>query len=263
MDVLPRIIPSLLLSDRRFVKTTRFRRPRYVGDPLNVLRIFNDKEVDEVIILDIEATPHRRRPNFDYVRDIVSECFMPVTYGGGIRNIEDAQRLVAAGVEKLCINTRAAEDLGFVERLADLLGSQSVTVSVDAHRSRLGGWRLYTHGGRRRVRRRLEDYLLDLQRCGCGEILINSVDRDGVGSGLDIKLIQLVSSTVQMPVIACGGAAALIDFRQAIETGGASALAAGSMFVFHGPHRAVLVTYPDRRSLLELFDVTDASLAGV
>lgn len=244
-----RVIPALLLRGTGLVKTVKFDNPKYLGDPRNTVRIFNDKEVDELALLDIRATLENREPNYDLIREIVNEAFMPVAYGGGVRTVEQAQRLVKLGVEKVVVNTVAVEDPALVTRMAAQLGSQSVVVSIDAKRTMLGRYEVYTHAGTRK--QRLDPVVLARQaeQAGAGEILLNSIDRDGTFAGYDVPLIRSVADAVSIPVIACGGASGVDDMALAVREGHASAVAAGSLFVFHGKHRSVLITYPDAATL--------------
>jgi len=249
----PRVIPCLLLSGRRLVKTQQFGSPKYLGDPVNTLRIFNDKECDELIVLDIEAGKQRKGPNFELIEELVSECFMPLGYGGGITSVEHAARLLAAGVEKLVVNTAFLDTPELVTELARRHGSQCVVVSIDVKKALLGKQQTFSHSGRSPSLRDPVEAARRAEALGAGEIFLNSVDRDGAMKGYEIGLIERVSSAVEIPVIACGGAGGIADFRAAISAG-ASAVAAGSRFVFHGPHRAVLISYlsqPELRSLQE------------
>jgi cyclase len=247
-----RVIPCLLLRDRGLVKTVRFADARYVGDPINAVRIFNDKEVDEMAFLDIGATPAGTGPDFDLLGDIASEAFMPFAYGGGITTLEQAKRLFALGVEKVVLNSAAAERPALISEIAQLSGSSSVVVSIDVKRSLLGRCSVWTRAGRYDLKRDPAEYAADIERLGAGEILLTAIDRDGTQSGYDIELIRRVSDAVSIPVIAAGGAGELAHFRAAVAHG-ASAVAAGSMFVFHGRHRAVLITYPSPAALSQLF----------
>jgi cyclase len=248
-----RVIPCLLLKDGGLVKTVRFKSPTYLGDPINIVKIFNDKEVDELVFLDITASPERRRPDFDLLGQITTECFMPLCYGGGVRTVDDVRELVALGVEKVAINTRAAESPEFVRDAADLVGSSSVVVSIDVKRSLLGRYEVVTEGGRRRTGRDPVAFAAEVERRGAGEILLNSVDRDGTMQGYDLELVRRVTSAVGVPVIACGGAGTVQHLADAVRKGGASAVAAGSMFVFQGKHRAVLVNTPAEADLQAAF----------
>ncbi len=251
---LPRIIPILQLSKRQLVKTIRFRKPTYVGDPMNILRIFNDKEVDELVILDIDAHRNERGPDTDYIQQVAAECFMPITYGGGITSLEHADELFAAGVDKVCLNTSAYTQPELLTSIANKYGSQAVVVSVDARKRMFGTYTAVIRGATQNVRLKFADYVRRCQNQGCGEILVNSVDRDGIMSGYDLNLIKTVTDHSCVPVVACGGAATNLDFLSAVKEGNAAAAAAASIFVFQGPHRAVLVSYPDRKHIMEMFD---------
>jgi cyclase len=239
-----RVIPCLLLRGSGLVKTVRFRDPTYVGDPINAVRIFNDKEVDELILLDIQA--HRSPSDgvqYDRVAQIASECFMPLAYGGGIRSTEQMRGLFGLGIEKVVLNTAAYENPELIRAGAALFGSSSIAVGIDIKRTLLGH-AVYTHGGSRRRSASMVSYARECARLGAGELFVNSIDRDGTMSGFDVAAIRKITEGVSVPVIACGGAGQLSDFSRAVRDGGASAVAAGSMFVFHGPHRAVLINYP-------------------
>ena len=244
-----RIIPCLLLKGNGFYKTARFRHPVYLGDPINILRIFNDKEADEIFILDISATSSSREPNIELLRDLASECFMPLGYGGGIRSIEQMATLFQTGFEKVSLNTSAHERPELVSAAARRFGSQSVVVSIDVKKTPFGGWQAMTHGGTRSSGRDPVEFARDMEDRGAGEILLNSIDRDGTMRGYDLPLIKAVAGAVGIPVIACGGAGNVRDLASAFITGGASAAAAGSFFVFQGPHRAVLISMPSQTEL--------------
>jgi imidazole glycerol-phosphate synthase subunit HisF len=248
-----RVIPCLLLSDSGLVKTQKFTNPKYIGDPVNAIRIFNDKEVDELIVLDIEASKTSREPNYNLIEQFASECFMPLCYGGGITSVEQVQRLLSIGIEKICIQTSAFNDLDLVNRVATRYGSQSVVVSIDVKKNFLGQYKLYSAASNRNFS---QSWLLFLQQAvsaGAGEILVNAVDRDGMMSGMDLALIHAASSSCAVPLIACGGVGNLGDIQSAVKAG-ASAVAVGSFFVFYGPHRAVLITYPEYHVLVELLN---------
>jgi cyclase len=239
-----RVIPCLLLKGAGLVKTVRFRDPVYVGDPINAIRIFNDKEVDELMLLDIRASQERRPPPFKLIGEVASECFMPLAYGGGIASLEHARQLLAIGVEKIVLNTTALTQPELVEQLAREFGSQAVVVSIDAKRKLLGGYEVYASSAARGTGLAPVALARQMEQRGAGEILITSIDRDGTQQGYDLKLIREVADAVSVPVVACGGAGQVSDFAAAVAEGGASAVAAGSMFVFHGRHRAVLISYP-------------------
>jgi len=240
-----RVIPCLLLRGHGLVKTRKFKDATYVGDPVNAVRIFSEKEVDEIIVLDIDATREGRPPNYELIAEIAGECFMPMAYGGGISQLSQVRQLIRSGVEKVVINSAAAESTGVITESADTFGSQAVVAAVDVRRTLLGGYKVVTKSGTNETKLKLEEYLQRLQAAGAGEIFINSVDRDGTMTGYDLELLRIASRTVKVPVVACGGAGSVEHLQQAIKEGGASAVAAGSMFVFHGRHRAVLINYPD------------------
>ena len=249
-----RVIPCLLLRNGGLVKTQAFASPKYVGDPINAIRIFNEKEVDELMVLDIAASRERREPDYDLIEQFAGECFMPLSYGGGIRTVEQARRLFALGVEKICLQTAALEDHSLITRLADQFGSQSILASVDVKKNWLGRQQLYASSTGKTVALDWYDYLTLAVRAGAGEVVLNAVDRDGTMQGMDLELIRKAADGISVPLIAVGGAGSLADIRAAVEAG-ASAVAAGAFFVFHGPHRAVLITYPRYEELKELFSI--------
>jgi cyclase len=246
------VIPCLLLQNGGLVKTQKFRRPRYVGDPINAVRIFNDKYVDELVLLDIGASRTGAEPDYDLIKRIAGECFMPLCYGGGIRTLEQARRIVADGVEKIAVNSMAIDQPALLTAISEELGASSVVAGIDVKRDFFGRDRVFHPGRRRLTRLDPVEHAKAVVCAGAGEIFLNSVDRDGMGGGFDRDLIARVSAAVKVPVIACGGAARLDDMRAAVQSG-ASAAAAGSMFVFHGPHRAVLINYPAYAVVRELF----------
>ncbi len=249
-----RVIPCLLLRNGGLVKTVKFADAKYVGDPINAVRIFNEKEVDELVFLDISATPAGRGPNLELVRDIATESFMPFGYGGGVRTIEQVASLVALGVEKVVLNTVATEQPGFVREASRLVGSSSVVVSIDVRRSLFGKYEVVTCSGTRRTGLDPVEWARRVEDLGAGEIFLTAVDRDGTQKGYDVPLLRQVTDAVSIPVIASGGAGSLEDFRAAVCEGRASAVAAGSLFVFHGRHRAVLITYPEYANLQQVFE---------
>jgi cyclase len=245
-----RVMPCLLLRNRGLVKTVAFKDPSYVGDPINTVRIYNEKEVDELILLDITATPTKKPPNHALISEIASECFMPLTYGGGIRSLEDASALFGVGAEKVAVNTAARESPRLIHEIADAFGSQSVVASIDVKRTLLGAYEVYVAGGRTRTHVDPVRYAQDMEKAGAGEILLTAIDRDGTMEGYDLALIQSVTRSVSIPVIACGGAGTVNDFALA-KRAGASAVAAGSMVVFQGKNRSVLINFPSKRVLKE------------
>jgi len=249
-----RVIPCLLLKDGGLVKTVKFKDPTYLGDPINIVRIFNDKEVDELVFLDITATIEQRKPPINTIAQIAEECFMPLGYGGGIRKIEDVRQILNIGVEKVIINSYAVECPTFITEAADLAGSSSIVVSIDVKKDWMGNYRVFTRGGKKNTGLDPVRFAKEMETAGAGEILLNSIDRDGTMQGYDIELIKRVTSEVTIPVVACGGAGVIQDLVQAVNVGGASAVSAGSMFVFQGRHRAVLISYPTRNEIQKSFN---------
>ena len=244
-----RVIPCLLLRGSGLVKTVKFKAPTYLGDPINIVRIFNDKEVDEIVFLDITATAERRPPSMDLLRNITSECFIPLCYGGGVRTIEAMRALYTMGVEKVALNTAAVEMPDLVERASAEFGAQSVIVSIDVRKKLFGGYEVCTHSGRTATGLDPVEHARRMERAGAGEVLLTSIERDGTMRGYDIELVKRVAGAVSIPVVACGGAANPDDLGAVVREGGASAAAAGSMFVFQGPHRAVLISYPTQSEI--------------
>jgi cyclase len=243
-----RVIPCLLLHNGGLVKTTRFREPKYVGDPINAVKIFNDKEVDELVLLDIDASKAGRGPNLELLSKINREAFMPLAYGGGISTLEQARAVLSLGFEKVVLNHPALSNPGLVTEISGECGSQSVAACVDVRKGMLSGASVYSHVAGKGTAREPASWAAELERLGAGEIVVNSVDRDGTLSGYDLELVGKVASAVKVPLVAMGGASSVADFASAIRAG-ASAVAAGAFFVFHGPHRAVLITYPPRAEL--------------
>lgn len=246
------MIPCLLLMNGRLVKTIKFGKPNYVGDPINIVRIFNTKEVDEVLFLDISATPEKRGPSFQLLSEIASECFMPFGYGGGITTLEEVKTLFSLGVEKVVLNTIATKDPAFITRIAERYGNQSIIISIDVKKNIFGRYHVYTRCGKEKIIIDPIDYAIQMENRGAGEILLTSISRDGTMQGYDIELIKMIAQSVKIPVICCGGAGQLTDFSKAVKEGGASAVAAGSMVVYQGKNRAVLTKFPKRAELMTL-----------
>ena len=247
-----RVIPCLLLSNGGLVKTYKFRNPRYVGDPINVVRIFNEKEVDELILVDIDASMRKRPPDFELVEQLASECFMPIAYGGGIATLDQAKRLFDIGIEKITLQSALSFDPQLVGRIASLYGSQAVVASIDVRKDWFGRRKLYSKSGLKFPSKSWEEIIKLVVDLGAGEVLLNSVHRDGTRLGMDLELIQRASSLVDVPLTAIGGVGSLEDIRSA-RNAGASAVAAGTFFVLHGPHRAVLVSYPSADEFAKLW----------
>lgn len=240
-----------MLKNGGLVKTTRFKEPKYVGDPINAIRIFNEKQVDELMVLDITASKEGREPNYSLIEQFAGECFMPLAYGGGIRTVEQAKRLFASGVEKICIQTAALDNPGLITELAERFGSQSVMVSLDIKKNWLGNPQVYSASREKTISTNWLELLHQLIEAGAGEVLLNAVDKDGTLSGPDLDLIQKASKAVEVPLVCVGGISSLQDIKAAINVG-ASGVAAGAFFVYYGPHRAVLITYPKYEDLENL-----------
>lgn len=246
------MIPALLLRDGGLVKTQQFGKAKYVGDPINAIRIFNDKEVDELVVLDIDASRMQRQPDYDLIAEFAAECFMPLGYGGGVRTVEQARQLFSLGVEKVVLQTAALENPALITELASRFGSQSIVVSVDVKRDWLNRPRLWSSSGRCKLSANWLAALREFASAGAGEVILNAVDRDGMQSGYDLELIKIASASVDIPLIALGGAGSMQHLLEAVQVG-ASAVAAGSLFVLQGPHRAVLISYPGYSALETLF----------
>lgn len=237
-----RIIPVLLLSDSGMVKTKKFNSPIYVGDPINAVRIFNAKEVDEIIILDIDATRYGKGPNFERIEQIASEAFMPLGYGGGVNTTQQMERLFRIGIEKVVINTAIHENPRLLHEASMIFGSQSIVASIDVKKDFLGRYNVYSRCGNKKEDIDLNSYISFVQEQGAGEIILNSIDKDGTMSGYDLKLISKVSVKLNVPLVALGGAGSVKHFDEALQAG-ASSVSAGSLFIFHGRHNAVLLSY--------------------
>lgn len=245
-----RVIPTLLIQKKGLVKSVKFKDHTYVGDPINAVKIFNDKEVDELVVLDISATLEKRAPDMEMIRELTSEAFMPLGYGGGITKLDEIKELIGAGVEKVILNTQAFENAQLVSDAARYVGSQSVVVSIDVKKNMWGKYKVFVHNGTENTGMDPIEYAKKMEIAGAGELLLNAIDRDGTYAGFDIELIKLISTAVNIPVVAVGGASSLDDFGTAINAG-ASAVSAGSLFVFQRPHRAVLISYPAQKDLKE------------
>ncbi len=244
MIIRSRYIPVLLIKDRQLYKTVKFNKEiKYIGDPVNAIRIFNEKEVDEICVLDIGASKENREPDFEFIQEIASECFMPLGYGGGIKNISTIEKLFKIGVEKTILNNVLIENPQLVTEAANVFGSQSIIASVDVKKNLWGQYSIYSHVTNQSTKQDLQKFIRNLQELGIGELIINSVDQDGMMRGYDYNLIRQVSSFLNVPIVALGGAGSVLDLEEAINHG-AHAAAAGSLFIYKGPHKAVLINYP-------------------
>jgi len=249
-----RIIPCLLLHKGGLVKTVGFKKPNYIGDPLNAVQIFNKKEVDELIVIDIDATIENRGPDYKLIENIASECFMPLCYGGGVKNIEQMRRLYSLGIEKLSLSSVVLENDELLSQAADIFGRQSVVVTMDVKctwpRKR---YRVVSHRGKKKYSVEVLEFARSVARKGAGELVIHSVDHDGKMTGYDQRLVKMISNEIDIPVIALGGAGSLGDMKEVVIESGACAAAAGSLFVYSGIHNAVLINYPSPEDLSDLF----------
>lgn len=248
-----RVIPVLLLRGSGLVKGSKFKDHKYVGDPINAVKIFNDKEVDELVFLDIEATEKNTGPNFELLEDIATEAFIPFAYGGGITTKAQAARLFKLGVEKVIINSAAFENPQLIKELSAEFGAQSVVVCIDVKKNFWGKYEVFVRNGKVKTKLSPIEYAKRMQDLGAGELIVSSIDKDGTNSGYDLELLKSITDQVNVPVVALGGACNLDDFKQAVTQANVSAVAAGDMFVFNGKHKAVLITYPAYKKLEELF----------
>jgi cyclase len=251
----PRIIPCLLIQNNGLVKTTKFSNPKYVGDPLNAVKIFNDKEADELIVLDIDATKEKREPNYNLIENLASECRMPLCYGGGINNLSQALKIFSLGVEKIAISTSALNNISIVSEIASRVGSQSVVVVLDVKKKMFSNkYEVFSKNGTKSSGMDAVEYAVKLEQEGAGELLINSIELDGTMKGYDLNLIKIIRAAVDIPITILGGASSFEEMSKVVNEFGVIGLAAGSLFVFKGRFRAVLINYPtptEKRILLE------------
>lgn len=249
----PRVIPVLLLKNLGLVKSVKFKSHRYMGDPINAVKIFNDLKADELVFLDILASKEDRKISLDFVRNVGDEANMPFAVGGGIRTIQDIKDIINAGAEKVIINSYSVENQNFIREAANEFGSSTIVVSIDVKKKFFGNRQVFIYGGKKATGLDPIDFAKRMEEKGAGEIIINSIEKDGLMDGYDIELIHKVSDAVTIPVVAVGGAGQFSDLREVVKNGHASAVAAGSLFIYHGPRKAVLINYPDQKELMELF----------
>jgi imidazole glycerol-phosphate synthase subunit HisF len=250
---LPRIIPVLLLKNKGLVKTVKFKNPNYIGDPINAVKIFNDLKAEELVFLDILASSENRTIDVDLVKTIGDEAYMPFGVGGGIKNVKQIESLLKAGAEKVIINTAAWNNPNLISEASKIFGSQSIVASIDVKKSFFGKLNVWIKDGNKNTRADPIELAKKYEDLGAGEIIINSIDQDGMMQGYDLELIKNVSENTTIPVVACGGAGKLSDFSDAYYNAKAHALAAGSMFVYHGPRRGILINYPEKKELIPIF----------
>jgi len=249
----PRIIPTLLLHNLGLVKSVKFSNYRYIGDPINAVRIFNDLRVDELIFLDINASKERRIISTDFVKRVGKEANMPFSVGGGISSIENIREILSCGAEKVVLNSSAVINPSFIKRASEEFGTSTIVVSVDLKKSLLSGYRVFSLAGTKKSQYSALEFCLLMQEMGAGELIINSIDNDGTMEGYDINILRQITQSTEIPVVALGGAGKLSDLAMAVFLGGVSAVSAGSLFVYHGPRKAVLINYPTKEEKLNLF----------
>ncbi len=250
----PRIIPCLLVHKRGLYKTTKFKNHKYVGDPINAVKIFNEKEVDELIVIDIDATTCGSEPDYKMIENLAVECRMPLCYGGGIKTLAQAEKIFGLGVEKIALSSAAIENPPIISQIAERVGNQSVVAVIDVKKKPLTGkYEIYTHNGTKASGKRPEGFAAEMEKAGAGEILLNSIDFDGTTKGYDLNLIRKIREAVSIPMTVLGGAGNLDDLGTVIQEHGIIGVAAGSMFVFKGKYRAVLISYPSRAEKEMLF----------
>jgi cyclase len=252
-----RIIPCLLVHKKGLVKTVNFKDPKYVGDPINAVKIFNEKEVDELIVLDIDATVENRSPNYELIKNLATECRMPFCYGGGITTVEQAKKIIELGAEKLAISSSAINNPELIKAIGIAVGVQSVVVVIDVRKKNIlagGGYDIYTNNGKIKSKIKLKDFINQLNEIGVGEIVINSIDYDGCMKGYDLALISMIRDLTNFPITALGGAGTLDDIKNLISKFKIIGVSAGSLFVFKGKYKAVLINYPNREEKLRLFN---------
>ena len=244
--LLTRVIPCLLLQDDSLVKTINFKKPGYIGDPVNTARIFNELEIDELAVLDITATNKKRKPNFKILSELANECFMPLAYGGGICDFEDAKKIFQIGIEKIIINSYAFDRPAFITELAEHFGNQAVVASIDVKKNLFGKYQVYSNAGNKKQKVDVVTWAQELEKLGAGEILLTAIHQEGTWKGFDTDLIKSVTDAVDIPVIANGGASSINDIGKAVKQGNASAVSIGSMVVYQNKGMGVLVNFPDK-----------------
>ena len=241
----PRVIPCLLVHDKGLVKTVQFKDPKYVGDPINAVRIFNEKECDELMVIDIDATRESREPDYKMIENLAAECRMPLCYGGGVKTVEQAHRIFSLGVEKIAISSAAIQSTELVTAMAERVGSQSVVVVLDVKKKMLGGHEIYTHNGKKSTGKNPVEMAVKMQELGAGEIVINSIDQDGMMKGYDLAIVEKIRKAISLPLTVLGGAGSLQDIGKLMKQYNIIGAAAGSLFVFKGIYKAVLINYPN------------------
>lgn len=242
----PRIIPCLLVHNKGLVKTVKFSNPKYVGDPINAVKIFNEKEVDELMVIDIDSTAENREPDYKMIENLAAECRMPLCYGGGIKTVEQAQQIFSLGVEKIAISSIAIENPPLINIIANRVGNQSVIIIIDVRKNFFRNkYEIWTHNASKNTRKDPAEFAKHCENLGAGEIIINSIDLDGVMKGYDFALIDEIRESISLPMTVLGGAGSMDDIGKIIKKYGIIGVAAGSIFVFKGKYNAVLINYPN------------------
>jgi len=250
----PRIIPCLLIHQKGLVKTIQFKNPKYVGDPINTVRLFTEKEADEIMIIDIDATVEKKTPNLEMIKKITMESNMPLLYGGGIATLEQAKQIIKLGVEKIAISSAAVNNLNILNQISDAIGSQSVVIVLDVKKKKLSNdYQIFTHNGKVNTKILLKQFLKKLKEYSFGELILNSIDNDGIMKGYDLKLIQIAKKELNIPITLLGGAGSLEHLKLAVGKDKNMGLAAGSLFIFKGIYRAVLINYPSYKEKNAIF----------
>lgn len=247
-----RVSPCLLVHNKGLVKTVKFKDPKYVGDPINAVKIFNEKEVDELIVLDIDATVNELEPNYQMIRHLANESRMPLCYGGGIKTAQQAQKIIKLGVEKVAISSQALNKPSVLKEMASIIGKQSIVVVLDVKKTLFGGYEVYTHNGKQKQKKKLELIIQELEELGVGELVINSIDNDGVMKGYDLKLAEKVRALASVPLTILGGAGKAEDILELVEKFKVIGASAGSLFVFKGIYKAVLISYLTKGALSKI-----------
>jgi imidazole glycerol-phosphate synthase subunit HisF len=247
-----RVIPCLLLHKGGLYKTEMFKKPTYIGDPINAIKIFNEKEVDELLFLDIDASVESKEPNYSMIKDIASECFMPLCYGGGVKDVEQMKKIYALGIEKISLSSQAVINPRLIKEAASIFGNQSVIVTIDIKKDFWGKKKVFINNGKKNTKLSPIDLVKQVERLGVGEIVINSCDNDGVMKGYDIELLKEIKSNAKVPIIALGGAGNLNHIKEVFESANVDAVACGSMFVYQGSLKGVLISYPSYQKIQTL-----------
>jgi imidazole glycerol-phosphate synthase subunit HisF len=243
----PRIIPCLLVKNKGLIKTVNFKNPKYIGDPINAVRIFNEKEVDELVVIDIDASVENREPDYSMIEHLASECRMPLCYGGGVKSIDQVQRIVSLGVEKVAISSAAHEDPRLISQAAECIGSQSIVVVIDVKKHLIGHkYDIWIYNGKKNTNENPFEFAKQMEKLGAGEIVVNSINNDGIMKGYDLFLVEKMREFINVPLTVLGGAGSIHDIGQLINKHGIIGAAAGSLFVFKGVYKAVLINYPNR-----------------